>query len=100
MITKAIRDANLNGVEIKNGNYIGFTDKTMYASEPTAAETFEKLCDRLGIAEKNFLIVMYGATALEEDKEKVRAYAESLKNIEFYEIEGGQEVYDFILIIE
>ena len=100
MITKAIRDANLNGVEIKNGNYIGFTDKTMYASEPTAAETFEKLCGRLGIAEKNFLIVMYGATALEEDKEKVRAYAESLKNIEFYEIEGGQEVYDFILIIE
>lgn len=100
MITKAIRDANLNGVEIKNGNYIGFTDKTMYSSAPTAPETFRILCERLGIAEKNFLIVIYGATASEEDKQKVREYAQSLNNIEFYEIEGGQEVYDFILIIE
>ena len=100
MITRSIRDANLNGVEIKKDNFIGFTDKTMCASDKTAPETFKKLCEKLSIAEKNFLIVLYGENADENDKQKVREYAKSFKNLEFYEIEGGQEVYDYILIIE
>jgi len=100
MITKAIRDASLNGVEIKKGNYIGFTDKTMYSSDQSAVKTFIALCEKLGIGEKNFLIVIHGATAKEEDKRLIKEYAEGLKNIEFYEIDGGQEVYDHILIIE
>ena len=100
MITRAIRNAKLNGVDIHDGDYIGFTDKTMFASCPEPSDTFVTLCEKLGIKEKSFLIVLFGAAAKEEDKEKVRSYAESLGNVEFYAIEGGQEVYDYIVIVE
>ena len=100
MVTVAVRDASLNGVEIKKGNYIGFTDKTMYASAKDKVKTFEILCEKLGVFENNFLITIYGEDVSEEDKERVRDYVSKNKSLEFYEIDGKQAVYDFIIIVE
>lgn len=100
MITRAIRDANLNGVDIRDGDYIGFTDKTMFASCKDPVDTFVSLCEKLDIGKRNFLIVIFGAGAKEEDKSAVASYAENLSNVEYYAIEGGQEVYDYIVIVE
>ena len=100
MITRAIRDANLNGVDIRDGDYIGFTDKTMFASCKDPVDTFVSLCEKLDIGKRNFLIVIFGAEAKEEDKSAVASYAENLSNVEYYAIEGGQEVYDYIVIVE
>ena len=100
MITRAIRDANLNGVDIREGDYIGFTDKTMFASCKDPVDTFVSLCEKLDIGKRNFLIVIFGAGAKEEDKSAVANYAENLSNVEYYAIEGGQEVYDYIVIVE
>ena len=100
MITRAIRNAKLNGVEIHDGDYIGFTDKKMFASCKKPLDTFVTLCNKLGINEKSFLIVIFGAGAKEEDKTAVAEYAGSLSGIEYYAIEGGQEVYDYIVIVE
>ncbi|MBO7525461.1 MAG: hypothetical protein J6T42_01515, partial [Clostridia bacterium] len=97
---RAIRDANLNGVDIRDGDYIGFTDKTMFASCKDPVDTFVSLCEKLDIGKRNFLIVIFGAGAKEEDKSAVASYAENLSNVEYYAIEGGQEVYDYIVIVE
>jgi dihydroxyacetone kinase-like predicted kinase len=44
---------------------------------------------------------VYGQTVSEEEKEKSREIIQAkYSDIEFYEIDGGQEVYDYILIIE
>ena len=100
MVTVAVRDASLNGVEIKKGDYIGFTDKTMYASASDKVETFKRLCGALGVFDNNFLITIYGEDVSEEDKERVRDYVSKNKSLEFYEIDGKQAVYDFIIIVE
>ena len=100
MVTVSVRDASLNGVDIRKGHYIGFTDKTMYSCAPDKVEAFRILCEKIGVFERNFLITIYGEDVTEEEKERVREFAGGVDDLEFYEIDGGQAVYDFILIVE
>ena len=101
MVARAVRDANLNGVAVREGGYMGFTDKTMLLCEDTKIEALKALTEKLGVAEKEYAIVSYGAGVTEEEKENYRSYVnETYRGLELYEIEGGQEVYDFLLIIE
>ncbi len=46
-------------------------------------------------------MVVYGKDATEEERNAFRLFAaEKYPNVELYEIEGEQEVYDFLLIVE
>ena len=45
--------------------------------------------------------MIFGENADEQDRENVRnMFAERFPGKEYYEIEGEQEVYDFIVILE
>ena len=101
MVCRAIRSVEYNDVSVKNNDYIGFTNKKILSSSPDKTEALLSLCDALGIAEKDIATVIYGADADDADKEKVReAFASHYSGKEFYEIDGMQEVYDFIIILE
>ena len=101
MVTTSIRDANIDSVEIKNGDYIGFTDKTMQVSASDKVSALVGLADKLCAGEKSIIIVVYGKTVTDEEKAKTSAsISEKYPNQEFYELDGGQDVYEFILIME
>ena len=100
MITRAVRTTTVNGVEINEGDYIGFTDKIMQVSKPSKVETAKRLIDK-AICDKSYLIAVYGCDATKEEREELAVYINhSHSTIEFYEIEGEQEVYDFLFITE
>ena len=45
--------------------------------------------------------MVYGKTTEESDKEAINEYvASNHPELELYEVDGGQDVYDFILIFE
>lgn len=101
MITKSIRDANINGVDIKENDYIGFTDKTMHVANKEKLDTYMELLEKLDASDKSFLINVYGGDVTYEEKVKINEFVnKNYPNIECYEIEGNQEVYDFIIILE
>lgn len=101
MITSSIRTANIDGVAIEKDDYIGFTDKTMLVAEKDKVQTFKSLSKTLCVDDKFILIAVYGKDVTEEEKNSVREFVGAdLSSMEFYEIDGGQDVYDFILIIE
>ncbi len=101
MVTSSIRDANIDGVDIKKGQYIGFTDKIMKVATDDKVDTFFELADKLCANEKEFIIAVYGKDVSEEQKEAVRnGVAEKYADAEYYEIDGQQDVYEFILIME
>lgn len=80
---------------------MGFTDHTMYVCEESKLAAVCALAEKLGLKEKEFLIVVYGKTVTDEEKEKLNAYmGATYPNVETYAIDGGQDVYDFLLIIE
>ena len=101
MITSSIRDANIDGIDIKNGDYIGFADKTMLTASKSKIDAFFALADKLGAWNKNFMIVSFGEDVTDEEKQIIESMVMSQHpSLEFYQIDGGQEVYEFIMILE
>ena len=101
MITNSIRNANIDGIEIEKGQYIGFTDKVMKVATNDKVSAYTALSEKLNASDKEFMIAVYGSEVNEMEKQAVRdMVGEKYSNLEFYEIDGGQEVYDFIIILE
>lgn len=101
MITSSIRDANIDGVEIGKGQFIGFTDKIMQVSANDKVSAFTELAKKLNAENKEFMIAVYGKDVNETEKQAVKEYVTSNYGLlEFYELDGEQDVYDFIMILE
>ena len=100
MVTQAVRTTTVNGVDVQKDDYIGFTAKRMRVSMPSKIDTACALVQAVA-ADKEFVIAAYGKDAAQEEREAFARYvAEKLPRVEFYEIDGGQEVYDFLLIVQ
>lgn len=101
MVSRVARDATVNGVDVQKDGYMGFTNRTMLVASATKTQAVCDLIDALKVREHEFVIVVYGAETTDKEKEIARAYvAETCPNVELYEIDGGQEIYDYILIVE
>ena len=101
LLSKSVRDANICGVEIKKGEYIGFVGKEMLVSDPDKIAAAIELIARAGGENGEFITVFYGEDATDEDKTRLKEETEKrFPNAEFYETDGGQEVYDFMFVIE
>ena len=101
MVAKSVRDVTLNGVLVEKDKYMGFTDHTMLVCAETKAEAVCALAEKMGVEDKEFLIAVHGKGVTDEEKSALRSFMqEQYPHIDVYEIEGGQEVYDFLLIIE
>lgn len=101
LITKSIRDANINSVDIHEGDYIGFCDKTMHTSKANKLDAYFDLIKKMNAEDKSFLINVYGKDVLESEKELIESkLKEKYSNLEVYSINGEQEVYDFMVVLE
>ncbi|MBE5751926.1 MAG: DAK2 domain-containing protein [Clostridia bacterium] len=100
MVTRAVRTTTLNGVDVTKDDYIGFVAHRMIVSTKEKLDAAYALTDDIA-AGREFLIVAYGKDATEEERAAYAAYvSEKYADLEFYEIAGEQDVYDFLLIVE
>ena len=101
MLTKSIRNALINNIDIKENDYIGFKDKIMLTSNKDKLESYFELLNKLDIKNKNYLINIYGKDLLNKEKEIIEKYInDNYPSLEYYSIKGDQEIYDVILIME
>ena len=101
MLTVAVRTTQVNGVCIEKDDFIGFTNKTMLVANADKMTSAYALTDKLLEDDKQFLIVVYGNGATAEEREAYAKFmAEKYRAVEFYEVFGEQDVYDFLLIVE
>lgn len=98
-VTYAIRTTTVDGVHVEKDDFIGSAKGKMLVATKSKTETAKTLLDKISVG-KEFVIAVYGKDASEEERQIVADYAQSLKGIEFYEIDGGQDVYDFLFIVE
>ncbi len=101
-ITTATRDAKINGVEMKEGNYIGLDrDNILAANESREEAVIEFLKNVESINEKEVLTAFYGKTVSIDQAEAMKARIQSeFPLLECGFIDGGQPVYDYIFAIE
>lgn len=101
MITHSVRNADINGVSIDKDAYIGFTDKKMLASDGNKIDTAMLLLDKLNAKSHEFLIAVFGKEMTESEREEFTArMSAEYPMMEVYTIDGGQEVYDLMLILQ
>ena len=101
-VSTAIRDANLSGVQITNGDYIAFIGKETVAADRSAVTVTKALIDRLlSDKRKSMLTVFCGVDAAAADKDALQAWLhETHPRTEVYFSDGAQEIYSYILIAE
>lgn len=101
MVTRSVRDSTLGGLSIAKNDFIGFAGKQMLSDAATAADAACELLSKLDVADHEVLISICGKEATNADMEKVRAFAaKNLPSLEWYEIDGGQDIYHFIFVLE
>ena len=101
-ISPSIRDAELNGIKICSGDYIGFVGKEMLVSEKGKSTSAEKLVSIMIEENDAFMLtVFFGKDTDEKEKGAFMSYMEdSYPDIEVYYRNGDQEIYPYIFIVE
>lgn len=102
-VSTSIRDAELNGVHIENGDYIGFVGKEMLVSRKELSDAAEELLVKMGLDTGDVYMVtaFTGSDAPADAVDALQSFMEeNYPDVEFYTVEGGQEVYPFIFVVE
>lgn len=100
-ITYAVRDTEINGVKIKNGEFIGITKGKILVSTPSRIKTAQKLLDDMINEDREIITIFHGVDAQEDEVLAVVEYAKKLNpDIEVDLINGKQEIYSFIIAVE
>ncbi|MBR5742727.1 MAG: hypothetical protein IKX85_02915, partial [Clostridia bacterium] len=101
VVSRASRSAEMNGVEVREGDFIGFADDVIYVDDAERLRAAERLAGALSAGKYDILLVLCGADAPEEE---TRILYDDLKKAcgrtEIILIDGGQPLYDYILILE
>ncbi|MBP5657491.1 MAG: hypothetical protein J6X52_03085, partial [Clostridia bacterium] len=96
-----IRNVEYRDISVKNNDYIGFTNKKVLSADEDKIVALATLCEKLKLEDKDIVTVFYGADATDEDKRRVRELINGkYKDKEFYDVDGKQEIYDFIIVLE
>ena len=100
-VSPSIRDADLNGIHINNGDTIGIIEKEIVISEPERLDAAFGLCQKLLDEPDRFMLTAFVGKDAGEEREGLEALlAEKFPSVEAYFIDGGQEIYPYIFVAE
>jgi DAK2 domain fusion protein YloV len=100
-VTFAVRDTTIDGIEIKEGEYIGIREGAIVASEPKLLDAAKKLLDAMIDDNSEIVTILTGAEAKEEETKQLVAYiAERSPSVEVETHPGGQPLYAYIFSVE
>ncbi|MBR4942020.1 MAG: DAK2 domain-containing protein [Clostridia bacterium] len=101
LVTWAVRDSVTNGFEVKKGDWLGFAGKELKCVAPDKAKAAAGLLDSIDMSGREIVIAICGDDVTEEDKDFLRSHVtEKYARTELYEVDGGQDIYSFILAVE
>ena len=100
-VSPSIRDAEINGVTIKNGDTIGIIGKEIVLSNPDQHTAALGLTEKILEGDKFMLTVFCGKDATPDQQSALQAdIQKTYPAIETYFIDGGQDIYPFIFVAE
>ena len=101
-VTTATRDTVMNGIDVKQGRYIGLDNKNILSCGEDKINTTLELVRKVNsLTEKEVITIFYGADVTEDEVNCLRTQLESeYPLVEIGFIEGNQEVYSFIISLE
>lgn len=100
-ITYAVRNTNIDGMEIHEGDIMGIGDSGMLAVGQNVNETVLETLKRMVEDESELISVYFGKDVTEEDAEAlVEKVQTAFPNCEVELNDGGQPIYYYLLSVE
>lgn len=100
-VTYAVRDTQIDGHDVKNGDYIAINDEGLVASETDIKDSVIKMLDGMVSDDYELISIYYGSDVDEADAEAIAAIVEEKYSYLDVELEyGGQPVYYYIISVE
>lgn len=100
-VTYAVRDTSLDGKQIKAGDIMGLSDKTIETVGTDVTDTTIDLIKKLMDEDSELVTIYYGEEGTEEDAGKIAAAIEEMDaEIEVDIQYGGQPIYYYFVSVE
>jgi uncharacterized protein len=100
-VTYSVRNTELNGIKINEGDFIGITGGEIKVATPSRLDTVIALMDDMVDSDREIITIFYGKDADEEEIEQVIGHVKKLNpDIEVDLIEGKQDIYAYIFAVE
>lgn len=97
MISTAVRDT----AEVKEGEYIGFSSSDILCSSSDRSCVLVKMCEALEAGKYDVMLVIKGKNAPRKEAEDVvKELQDKYVRSEIVLVDGGQPVYDYIIVLE
>lgn len=97
MVSRSIRETSEN----KEGDYIGFAGKEILSSSADRTEAAAQLCGKLGAASCDVLLLIKGADVPQGETDSlVTELQKKYPRTEVVLVDGGQPVFDYIMVFE
>ena len=102
LVTTAIRDANMDGLDVKKGDYIGLDNKHIHVTGTDRTETAKSLIKKLmDMESKDVIIVFYGEGVSDGEVAGLQEFlGEQFPMVDVGFVNGKQGIYDFIISLE
>lgn len=102
-VTYAVRDTQIDGHDVKKGDYIAINDEGLVASETDIKDSVIKMLDGMVSDDHELISIYYGSDVDEADAEAIAAIVEEKYKYSYLDVEleyGGQPVYYYIISVE
>lgn len=100
-VTRAIRDATVDGVQVQEGQVIGLLNGVLEVAGEDQDQVIRELLDHMGAAELELITIYYGQDIQPEEAEALAQWiAQDYPDQEVELIHGGQPHYNYILSAE
>lgn len=97
MVSTAIRDSGIASA----GDFIGFRASEILSASKDRSETASALCDSLGAEEADVIVIFKGQDVPQEEADALcTALQGKYRKAEIALCDGGQKIFDYILILE
>lgn len=100
-VTYAVRDTEINGVKIEKDDQMAILDDQIVASTKDRFKSIKKALTRCVNDDTLVITIFKGKDALDEEIEKMEEYVGIINpDCDFEIIEGGQDIYSYIISVE
>ena len=100
-ITRAVRDVTINGVDVREGDYIAITDGAINAVSDSPDGAVMAMLGEIDMDDYEIITLFVGKDVSEDDRaELTERIEETYPDCEVVVYEGGQEVYHYMVAIE
>lgn len=101
LVSHCVRDAEMDNYQLHSGDYIGITGKQIVAAADNRKDAALKTIDGMDFTDHEVCILIRGNDSMEvEFEEIISKVKKDHPGVEVYTIEGGQDVYSYIYVLE